>query len=89
MSAQKNINSFSILELKKILQSLNTFYNVEATDDSTDLFAQGLLDSLILIQFVMAIENSYKIQIKNQDITYENFKTFSTVKSILDSNYAS
>jgi acyl carrier protein len=79
---------FTVPELKKILQSLNTFYNVDSIGDTDDLFSQGLLDSLILIQFVMAIESNFKIQIRNQDINYDNFKTFSMIKSVLNSHYS-
>lgn len=78
----------SVAELKKILQSLNTFYNVETVSETVDLFGQGLLDSLILIQYVMAIEKTFKIQIQNQHINYDNFKTFNTVKALLDTHYA-
>lgn len=78
---------YPVSELKQILKNLNTFYNVDVIGDDVDLFAQGLLDSLILIQFVMAIENHYKIQIQNQDINYESFKTFSKIKSVLNTNY--
>lgn len=79
---------YAVSDLKNILKDLNTFYNVDSVGDEVDLFAKGLLDSLILIQFVMAIENHYKIQIQNQDINYESFKTFSKIKSVLDSNYS-
>lgn len=78
---------YAVSDLKNILKDLNTFYNVDSVGDDVDLFAKGLLDSLILIQFVMAIENHYKIQIQNQDINYESFKTFAKIKSVLDSNY--
>lgn len=80
--------NYATSELKQILKSLNTFYNVDSVGDDVDLFAQGLLDSLILIQFVMAIESHFKIQIQNQDINYESFKTFSKISAILKSNYA-
>ncbi len=89
MSAQKKISQCSVADLKKILQGLNTYYNVESVSDSEDLFAQGLLDSLILIQYVMALEKTFKIQIQNPHINYENFKTFISIKSVLDKNYLS
>lgn len=79
---------YAVSELKEILKNLNTFYNVDSVGDDVDLFSQGLLDSLILIQFVMAIENRYKIQIQNQDINYESFKNFLTIQRILNSNYS-
>ncbi|GEM_PF-2947776 len=81
--------NYATTDLKQILKDLNTFYDVDSVGDDVDLFAKGLLDSLILIQFVMAIENHYKIQIRNQDINYESFKTFSKIKTMLKSNYAS
>lgn len=87
MNAKKTSNQYSISDLKEILKNLNTFYNVDSVGETVDLFSQGLLDSLILIQFVMAVENQYKIQIQNQDINYESFKTFAKIKSLLDSNY--
>lgn len=88
MSAQMKVESYSVGDLKKILQGLNTFYKVDDVGETTDLFAQGLLDSLILIQYVMAIESMFKIQIANEHINFENFKTFQKIKSLLDTQYA-
>ena len=85
--AKKNTAESIIKELKEILKNLNTSFEVNKLNDNFDLFTYGALDSLIMIQFVVAIETHYNIRLDNEDITYEKFRTFSTLADLLNRKY--
>jgi methoxymalonate biosynthesis acyl carrier protein len=87
MTNQNNKKQVSIEELKKILQSLNAAYRADQQTEKSDLFANGILDSLSLIQFVMAIEKNFQIRLENEDITYEKFKSLGLIKELLLKKY--
>ncbi len=74
-------------ELQKLIKGLNTFHSPEIINSNSDLFALGILDSLLLIQFVMAIENNFQIEIGNDDINYSNFKDLETLANLIESKY--
>lgn len=77
----------SLDNLKKILKGLNTSFQVDQVKDDEDLFARGALDSLIMIQYVVAIEEFFKIRLDNEDITYGKFKTFAALNKMLVEKY--
>lgn len=84
----KNKTGESIIaDLKEILKNLNTSFEVNKLNDNFDLFTYGALDSLLMIQFVVAIETHYNIRLDNEDITYEKFRTFSDLSVLLSSKY--
>jgi acyl carrier protein len=84
----KNKTGESIIaDLKEILKNLNTSFEVNKLNDNFDLFTYGALDSLLMIQFVVAIETHYNIRLDNEDITYEKFRTFSDLSALLSSKY--
>lgn len=80
---KSNLNA----SLRNTLKSLNTSFEVDQLSDSQDLFAYGALDSLIMIQYVVAIESHFQIRLQNEDIIYENFRTFSDLEKTLKTKY--
>jgi acyl carrier protein len=87
MSEQSKIRKINVTELKEILKSLNAGYQVDRQTEDSDLFAVGVLDSLSLIQYVMALEKKFKIRLDNDDITYAKFKTFRIISELLNGKY--
>lgn len=77
----------SLRQLKALLKSLNTSFEVDQLGSDFDLFAYGALDSLIMIQYVVAIENHFKIHLENEDITYDRFRTFNDLNNTLLKKY--
>lgn len=73
--------------LRSILKNLNTSFEVDKLNEDFDLFAYGALDSLIMIQYVVAIENHFQIHFENEDITYDRFRNFTELKNIISSKY--
>lgn len=70
-------------KLRQIMSDLNLVHDLQQISFEANLFSLGALDSLILVQFVLAIEDEFKISIPNTDINYENFKSFKTQSEYL------
>lgn len=87
MTNQEKKSKVSSSDLKEMLKTLNAAYRVEKQSDESDLFAGGVLDSLSLIQFVMAIEKRFQIRLANDDITYESFRTLQLITDLLNRKY--
>ncbi len=69
---------------RQILKSLNIHPGLDEIGDGDDLFASGLLDSLVVVQYVMALEDEFGVEFLNSEITYRNFKDFETIALNLD-----
>jgi len=50
-------------------------------DDNEDLLGAGILDSLGILQLVAFIDESFGIQVPDEDVIYENFHS---LKAIVD-----
>lgn len=74
-------------KIRKLLIDLNFSAAARSVKDEDDLFDNGALDSLTLIQFVLALEEEFKIQLLNSDISYDNFKSFSHLVKMLQEVY--
>ncbi len=72
-----------IEDLKNILNELNVYNKASELKPEDDLFSLGVLDSLILIQFVISIENHLKIRFPNDLITYDNFSTLLRAENLI------
>lgn len=49
-----------------------------------DLFKQGILDSMAVLQIVNFIEESHNIQIKDEEIVVENFRSVTAITSLIN-----
>jgi len=67
--------------LRVILHQLLPELAADIADDA-DLFQAGL-DSLKAVEFVLEIEERYGVQFRFADITYERFKTISSVANLV------
>jgi acyl carrier protein len=83
VTAQKN----QIETLKEILTRMNVYPHVQRLTDDENLFTAGVMDSLILIQFVLAVEDEFKIRLKNEDVSYEQFQSLEKIASLLKTKY--
>jgi acyl carrier protein len=84
VTAQKN----KIETLKEVLTRMNVYPHVQRLTDTENLFTAGVMDSLILIQFVLAVEDEFKIRLKNEDVSYEQFQSLEKIASLLKTKYA-
>ena len=53
---------------------MNVFPGAESLKNDDNLFTTGALDSLVMIQFVLGIEDEFRIRLANEDINYEKFE---------------
>jgi len=52
-------------------------------DENEDLLSSGILDSLAILQLVAYIDKTFKIQVPDEDVVYENFKSINTLVGYL------
>ena len=48
-----------------------------------DLFKLGIIDSLTIVQVIVAIEKKYTIKISSKDINYNSFTTIESIEKLL------
>lgn len=53
-------------------------------DSDLDLFSTGLVNSLYAMQLVLFVEKEYGIQVANDDLDYENFKSVNAIVSFIN-----
>jgi acyl carrier protein len=70
--------------MREVITQLNVYPNVNGIDTDENLFSAGVLDSLLLLQFVIGLEEKLHIRIKNNDITYDHFKSFNLIADLLE-----
>lgn len=70
-------------QVRKMLKKLNTYSKINELGVDDNLFEKGVLDSLMLIQFVLSVEDECKVKFANQDINYENFTTIKKIETLL------
>lgn len=49
-----------------------------------DLFASGMVSSLYAMQLVLFVEKEYGIQVANEDLDYENFKSVNAIVTFIN-----
>lgn len=54
-------------------------------DDSVNIFEEGLVNSLFIMQLVLFIEDEFEISVKNEDLTLENFKSVDSIVKLVES----
>lgn len=52
-------------------------------DNSEDLLSAGILDSLAILQLVAYIEKAFSIQVPDEDVVYDNFKSVDALGAYL------
>jgi acyl carrier protein len=52
-------------------------------DDDTPLWGQGIIDSIGLMELVAFLEERFGIQIDDEELTAENFRTVRTIEDMV------
>jgi len=52
-------------------------------NENEDLLSAGILDSLAILQLVAYIDETFGIQVPDEDVVYDNFKSISSLVSYL------
>lgn len=53
-------------------------------DDGDDLFKLGFVDSLYAFQLVLFIEKTFKVKVKNKEITQDNFRSINAIAQTVE-----
>ena len=68
---------------QRLLQLFRDRLQIEVTDASTDLVAEGLLDSLVFIDLIMLLEGEFQAEISIADIDIEQFRSVGQIVEYL------
>ena len=52
-------------------------------EDGDDLFASGLVNSMLAMQLILFVEKKFKFRFANKELNLDNFKTISTVTDLI------
>ena len=63
----------------KVRSFLGKYVSDPEVDGDLDLVSAGLVNSLYAMQLVLFIEQEYGIQVTNEDLDYENFKSVQAI----------
>lgn len=69
-----------IQEIMEMISEINPY---EDFDEETLLFEKEIVDSLGFVQLVVSIEARYGLQIDEEQIVSENFKSIRTIEAFL------
>lgn len=58
------------------------FQNYEFADDQ-DIFATGVVNSLFAMQLVMFVEKEFGIEVGDEDLTLDNFRTVDAMAQLV------
>lgn len=69
---------------EKIRKLLSKVLECEFDYAGTDMFEDGIIDSLEMMALIMELENAFGIEIDGEDIIPENFMTLSTIAEMIE-----
>ncbi len=64
---------------------LEKFIQDEEFTDEDDIFARGLVNSLMAMQLVLFLEKEFALKFTNQDLDLKNFRSISAITHLLAS----
>lgn len=70
--------------IKQVLSRVSAYPMPERLDPQDDLFDQGLLDSITIVQFVVALEEEFHFHFNFSDLTRANFFSLASIQSYLE-----
>lgn len=68
---------------QEILELVRSVAEDIPDDTSVDLLEEGLIDSPIMIELIVAIEDKYEIEIDGDDINKENFNCIDSITELI------
>jgi acyl carrier protein len=69
---------------EKILEFVKSRSKESDLNYDTDLFKGGYINSLFALEIVVFLEDTFKIKIKNKEITENNFKTINNIAEVVE-----
>ncbi|UCG15025.1 MAG: acyl carrier protein [Deltaproteobacteria bacterium] len=69
--------------MDEVRDFLGQFISNIDIDPDLNLFTSGLLNSLFAMQLVLYVEQNFGIQVTNEDLEPENFKSLSAIQGFI------
>lgn len=71
-------------DLLSILSDINKDgVNGKTINPTDDLFKLGVLDSLTIVQLIVALEKKFKIKISSKDISFDSFSNLNNMEKLI------
>jgi len=70
--------------MEQVRQFLGQFVGDSNMGPDVDLVAAGLVNSLLAMQLVLFVEKEFGIQVANEDLDYENFKSLKAIVGFVE-----
>jgi acyl carrier protein len=68
----------------KIRSFLETFIQDDDFNDEDDIFALGLVNSLMAMQLVLFLEKEFSLKFSNEDLNLQNFRSIDAMAELLE-----
>ncbi|MBN3942863.1 MAG: phosphopantetheine-binding protein [Nostoc sp.] len=68
----------------KILDFLSRFFRNHDLQSDEDIFALGFVNSMFAMQLVLFIEQAFQINIDNEDLELDNFRTINSMTRLVE-----
>lgn len=69
--------------MSKTREFVGQYLNNTEVDPETDLFATRMVNSLFAMQLVLFVEKEFGLQVQNEDLDYENFKSLNAISGFI------
>ncbi|MEH1906176.1 MAG: acyl carrier protein [Nostoc sp.] len=68
----------------KIKNFISRFITIHDLQEDEDIFNLGFVNSMFAMQLVLFLEQEFQINIENEDLDFDNFRTINAMASFLD-----
>ena len=70
-------------DVKQIVRGLDATGAAASVGDRDSLLAAGVIDSMAMIELITSLESRFRIQMQDEDLTPENFDSFSAIRDLI------
>lgn len=70
---------------KIIMRFLGKYFEVSKVNKDDNIFELGFVNSLFAMQMVSFIENEFDLEISNDELNLDNFKSINSILAFIDS----
>ena len=72
---------------KIIMGFLGKYFEVSKVNKDDNIFELGSVNSLFAMQMVSFIENEFDLEISNDELNLDNFKSINSILAFIDSKF--
>lgn len=68
----------------KLRAFLSRFFKNHDLQDDEDIFASGVVNSLLAMQLVLFVESEFGISVEDEDLDLDNFRSVNALASLVE-----